>query len=409
MGFLGKLFGAKPDAEKMRRALAQRNFVEALHIGEDLQAAGGADTEVEQMLVEAADGLARRNLEEGERLLAAGEIARAKEHLQLAGEQARSSALLEQIKGVNPAAPEDRSVATPQKTAAGGCGGCASAPLPVEQVEAVQDAEAHFELLLASYPEEMRANYQAASADFRRAVALIHEGEDAAARNLLEQFDASEQDSIYRFELGSLYARQGLTAEGRALLEQALLNEPANLLFLDALLAVQESSASARQLLEAQAARGADAAFCQARLCELSVRERDFSTALALARKALAGGYATAEFLVLAASLLEQAGVLDEAERLLSGLPGGGCGGGINLHLAEFWLRQKRELGRVLDAFNGACRQEPENPRWQLRVAQTYLARSWKKQGFDLLRRVVSDPRLDEPLRLEAESLLAGS
>jgi len=411
MGFLGKLFGGQPDAEKMRRALAQRNFVEALHIGEDLQAAGGADEEIERMLVVAADALARLNLEEGERLLAAGEMARAQEHLQLAGEQARSSALQEQIRSLEAEAPAEAAadLHQDQKVAASSCGGCAPAPQSNEPVEVLQDAEVHFELLLASYPEEMHSAYLTGSADFRQAVAMIHQGQDDEARILLEQLEPSEQGSAYRFELGSLYARRGLVEEGRALLEQALLDNPANLLALDALLAVQESSVSARRLLEAQMGKGADAAFCHARLCELSVQEQDFSAGLELARKALAGGYATAEFLVLAASLMEQAGEIDEAENLLIGLPGGGCGGGVNLYLAEFWLRQKRELGRVLDAFNGACRQEPDNPRWQLRVAQTYMARNWKKQGLDLLRRVVGDPRLDEQLRLEAETLLAGS
>lgn len=79
----------------------------------------------------------------------------------------------------------------------------------------------------------------------------------------------------------------------------------------------------------------------------------------------------------------------------------------MSLPLAEFLLRRGRELGKVLDTFNVACRQEPENPRWQLRVAQTYLARQWRKEGLGLLQKVVGDPRLDPELQQEARALLS--
>ena len=110
------------------------------------------------------------------------------------------------------------------------------------------------------------------------------------------------------------------------------------------------------------------------------------------------------------ASLLEQAGEMKEAESILRRIPaGGGCGGGggMSVPLAEFLLRQKRELGKVLDTFNAACRQDPQNPRWPLRAAQTYIARNWKKEGLDLLGKVVHDPSLDPQLKREAEQLLA--
>ena len=79
----------------------------------------------------------------------------------------------------------------------------------------------------------------------------------------------------------------------------------------------------------------------------------------------------------------------------------------MSLPLAEFLLRQKRELARILDTFNAACRQDPQNPRWQLRAAQTYIARNWKKEGLELLKRVVDDPQLDPQLQQEAKLLLA--
>jgi hypothetical protein len=70
-------------------------------------------------------------------------------------------------------------------------------------------------------------------------------------------------------------------------------------------------------------------------------------------------------------------------------------------------LRQKRELDKILETFNAACREDPEDPRWQLRVAQTYLAKNWQKDGLKLLRIVVDDPRLEPELVKEARELLA--
>lgn len=408
MGILGKLFGAKPDIEKLRRALEQANYVDALHIGEDLLAAGDANDELDGLIASASDGLARKNLEEAERLLAAGDGARAEEHLYLAREHARDETLRREIEAL---ASADRTVdgattPVPKSSTAKDCSSCSPVAQPAEDLGILPDEAAHFELLLASYPADIQARYRACSRTFQQALMLINAGEDETASRLLEQLDPAERDDLYQFELGSLRARQGQTAEAQRLLQQALNSAPGNLLALDALLAVQESPEAARKLLQAQLQQGADPAYCQARLCEISAQERNYPAALELARQALSAGYAAPEFLVLAAGLLEGAGELDAAERILSGLPGGGCGGGVNLHLAEFWLRQKRELARVLDAFNGACRQEPDNPRWQLRVAQTYLARNWRKQGLELLRRVVGDPRLEAGLRLEAELLL---
>ncbi|NOY13125.1 MAG: tetratricopeptide repeat protein [Deltaproteobacteria bacterium] len=151
---------------------------------------------------------------------------------------------------------------------------------------------------------------------------------------------------------------------------------------------------------------GQDPAFCHVNLTLVRLQQQQPDLAIGHVRQAVAVGVQDADFLQLAAQLLEQAGALDEAEDILQRLPGDGCSGGISLPLAEFLLRQKRDLARALDAFNGACRQDPQDPRWQLRVAQTYLARNWRKEGLELLKKVIDDPRLDPVLRQEAQPLL---
>lgn len=421
MSFLGKLFGAKPGIDKLRRMVEQGGFAEALHLAEDLVAAGDGSAELEELRDAAANGLARRNLEEGERQQRAGQTVDAREHLQLALSQARDAELVARIEAaLAPASvdspPEDETGdAAAEKNvvpASGDCDGCRP-PLAVADIDPADlpDQQAQLELVLAGYPPELQERYLAGSPDFQRAFLLSQNGEEQKALELLQQLPRQEGDEVLcLFELGSLHARLGKTDRGEELLSQALALEAGNLLVIDALLALllqRQDTAAALDLLHAQLACGADAAFCQARLCEVFIQAQDLEAAFIAARSALESGFAEPDFLLQAAGLFERNGQLEEAERLLLALPGGGCGGGANLHLAEFWLRQERELGRVLDSFNAACRQEPDNPRWQLRVAQTYLVRNWHKQGLELLQRVAGDPRLETPLRREAERLLA--
>lgn len=418
MGIFGKLFGAKPNIDRMQRALEQGSYAEALHLGEDLLAAGDDSPELAAGVMAAADGLARLNLAEGIRSQQAGNAQLAAEHLQLALSQARSAELIREIEVALPwGASEDQSPAIvrdrsdSEAEAAPGCSGCAPAPRQADvSADELPDLQSQIELIIASYPTEMQQRYLARSPAFLRAFLLVHSGEDQQALPFWEEVPREERDDLYLFELGCLHARQGESARGLQLLQQALELAPGNELVLDALLSTlfeQGDHPAAQKLLRQQINAGANPAYCHARLCEMQASSGDSSSALDSARLALAAGCVEPGFLVLAAGLLEAAGQVGEAEQLLAGLPGGGCGGGINLPLAELLLRQNRELGRVLDAFNGACRQEPDNPRWQLRVAQTYLARKWRKQGLELLGRVVGDPRLEDVLRSEAEQLLA--
>ncbi len=414
MGILGKLFGSSSKMEKMLRALEQKNYVEALHLGEDLQAAGDESVELNECLTRAADGLARLNLEEGLRSRHAGDMQLAVEHLELALSQARSAELIKQVEiALEQDANSGRSTQAEQSPSApsgSACGSCSPTSHAADVApEDIPDLQSQIELIVASYPAELQQRYLARSDAFLTAFLLVQNGDDHQALTHWELVPKDERDELYLFELGCLFARQGEADRGMDLLRQALKLDPENVLIIDSLLSMlleKGDSPGAQRLLQQQLESGASPAFCYARQCELQTALAD-PAAIDSARNALAEGYAEPDFLVLAAGLFEAAGEIDRAEQLLSGLPGGGCGGGVNLPLAEFWLRQNKELAKVLDAFNAACRQEPDNPRWQLRVAQTYLARKWRKQGIELLQRVVGDPRLEDALRLEAEQKLA--
>jgi predicted Zn-dependent protease len=78
----------------------------------------------------------------------------------------------------------------------------------------------------------------------------------------------------------------------------------------------------------------------------------------------------------------------------------------VSIPLAEFWLRQKTNLDKALEAFKGALRQGPDQSRWVMRIAQTYLAKGWKKEGLKLLKNALADPDLDPELQREGSVLL---
>lgn len=417
-GFFKKLFGSQPPLEKLRTAMAQKNYAEAMHLAEDLCALDEPSAEALQLRSAAGDALAHLNLEEARCCLEIENRVAALEHVSLARTQAFSPELKQKIHQLQqrietPSTEPAAEASLPSAVGAGACSSCDPVShTAVESVSPAPQGDEQLDLILAGYPPDLAQRYVESSPLFRQAFLLVHAGEDQQALALLEQIPAAQQDGLYWFELGSLRARLAGAEAGRPLLERALKLDPVNPLIMDALyelLMAQQDFPAVEKMLKQLQKAGDKQAYCDARLAQCALLAGDRSAALVAARKALAGGFFEGEFLVMAAGLLEAAGETSAAEAVLTSLPtGGGCGGGVNLHLAEFWLRQKRELGKALDSFNQACRQEPNNPRWQLRVAQTYLARNWRKQGLEILQRVVGDPRLEEHLRQEAQELLTG-
>lgn len=415
MGWLGKLFGGAASVAGLRKAVEQKRFADARLLAEQLseQLSDAAEAaEVEQLRIVAGDGLAQLNFSEALGMRNSGNAAGAEEHLQLALTQACSAALRQQIEQALDETPLVPEIEGP--TAGGkSCSSCAPQPRLPQAAEDVDfpDSDSQVALVLTSYPPALAERYLQKSASFLQAFLLSHSGDDAAALPLWKQLAAAEQDDLYWFEFGSAQARSGALPQARVALEKAIQLNAELLLATESLVSVLlglGKADAAQQHLQQLLAKGQNPGFCHAQLALLFLQKQQQPQAVEQMRLALAAGVSDPAFLQLAANLAEQRGELGEAEAILKRIPaGGGCsGGGVSLPLAEFLLRHKRDLAKVLDTFNAACRQEPENPRWQLRVAQTYLARNWQKDGLKLLRVVVTDSRLEPELRQEAEQLL---
>lgn len=416
MGLFGKIFGGGSSVEGIRKAVAQQRFVDARILIEKISVSDLSEeeiAEVEQLRIVSGDGLAELNLNEALGLQRCGQFEQAADHLHLAQDQVCSAELRDKIEQAIAAKPLVPEIASAEEERLAACDACNPRTHQLENAEDAifGDDDSQLELILTSYPVDLAERYTAKGALFKEAFLSAHAGEDERALPLWQQVDETEQDDLYWFELGSLLARCGNFEAAQPALERALEKNPELLLAIEALVPVLLAGGDyllVEERVQDFLGQGVDPGFCYAQLATLAIQQQNFTGAAEHVRKAISAGNLDQQFLLLAASVLEHTGALDEAENILKMLPASGCGGGTTLPLAEFWLRQNRELDKILDTFNAACREDPEDPRWQLRVAQTYLAKNWLKDGLKLLRIVVDDPRLAPELAQEAQQLLAG-
>lgn len=414
MSLFKNMFGRKDPVEEMRRLHARQDWAGILSIAAGLdrtQLDTSSQDQVAAWESQAGDALATINLEEGSWAQQAGNLLRAREDFQLAFDQARSPALREQAtkalaaleKGEQPLTEVDEEPPSPA-----GCSTC----MTVNRTEKAPyesdiDEETRFELLLATMPDELAARYLTAGPTFRKAWLAIQDGDETQALDLLHEIPESERDALYLFEHGALMARSGQHVAALRDLQAALAAEP-NLFqafdaMVDTLFALgktDELEAVLKQSLAAERYGG----YCWARLAELHAKRRATEPALAAGLKALEEGFLDQGLILLCAQLLEQSGQFDQAETLYRRLPGGGCGGTHPL-LAEFWLRREQNLDQALESFKGALRQERDNPRWLLRIAQVYFAKGWHKEAAEQVERLMRQGTLPEPVGAEVKAL----
>jgi tetratricopeptide (TPR) repeat protein len=411
VSFLRKLFGNSDPLDPLRRARSRSAWAELLARGEefDLKNLDGAvREELEALLCEAGDSLAEINLFEMEACLRGGDTERAAEHLSLAAAQARSDSMRLRISKCQ--IPVSGTSAVPLVTSSLSCsGGCAPGNCTPAEPGSEGDELDDFtrlELILSSYPSAWRERYLAMGSDLRSAFFLSHEGMEKEALQSFGLVEEAERDDLFLFERGTLLARMGDKKGAVRDLREALSRNPDHLLAQKTLIDLELSAgetASAESRLRALLSSPEANAFCHGRLCAIEANRRNIDKAIEHGLLAVPGG--DPQVLILTASLLENVGRLGEAEALLNKLPGGGCSG-PSLALAEFWVRHSLNPDKALGAFKGALRQDPENPRWLLRIAQIYSNRGWKKEAVPLLEGLLSGAAVDGELAQEAKELL---
>lgn len=272
----------------------------------------------------------------------------------------------------------------------------------------INDFDSQLAAILTNYPKELSERYPKKSAEFLQAIVRAHQGEDRQALDMLAKLPIGEQDDLFDYELGILMARHGHEQKACNTMRSCLKQNPDHLLAAETLVMLLvglKENDQALELILQMLLEDRDVAFCHAQLASLYHIQHDDELALKHGLEAIDAGHDDPNITLLAATLLEQNNQLEQAEALYAQILDGG-GSEMGLCLAEFLLRQQRELNKVLDTFNRASLQEPDNLRWQLRVAQAQIARGSKRKGLDVLRTVMNDQRLSETLREEGQDLL---
>ena len=417
MGILEKMFGKRDPVEQARRDFSQQNWSAAfstVRLLDRSRLSPELRQEMADIERQAGDRLAELNLFEGEGEVRNGRLLRAREHFQLARQQAQSPELQERAEAsmVELERGSATTLAESHAKPGAGCEDCGppgrsgskgSEPVSDDSL----DDEARFEILLATLPEALAQRYAGIGPAFRQAWLASHDEDPQSALTLMAAVPESERGALFYSERGNLLARSRDFTAARADLTKALADDPNLFVALSGmveLLAAEGSLQEVEQLLRKTLAEERFQGYCLANLAQLHARRGEDDQALDLATRALASGQAGQDSVLLCARILEQKERHAEAEAMLAKLPAGGCGGGAHPLLAEFWLRRGKHLDKALETFKGALRQDPNNPRWVLRIAQVYLARGWHSEAAAQLDRLLGHEGLDEELRGEVQA-----
>lgn len=416
MSFLKKIFGSKDPVEEMRQCHLRQDWAGVLLAAKRIDHDNLNDQtihNIETWQNEAGDALAEINIEEGLWAHKSGNLLRAREDFQLAAEQARSAEVKERASQAlatleNGEIPKYAEETSDEAVKHAGCNTCSPTETADENAGADLDEETRMELLLAAMDPELADRYLAAGAEFRKAWLETQDGDAKQALKLFADVPQTERNALFLFERGSLLAREGQIKPARKDLEAALTLEPDFFPAFDALvqvlIAVQRTEDLEKQLKQS-VADDRFVGYCWARLAELDANRGRLQPALSAGLKAIEEGVSDPGLFILCSQLLEREERFGEAEDLLKRLPAKGCGGGAHPMLAEYWLRRNQNLNQALESFKGAMRQEKDNPRWLLRIAQVYVAKGWHKDAAAQVQTLMKHGNLPEPLDIEAKNL----
>ena len=414
MKFLKRLLTSKDPVEAIRQCHARQDWAGVLHFAREIETQGPSGDlpgELKGFITSAGDTLAQANIKEAHWSRQSGDFLRAKQDLELALEQARSENVREQalkaLEALDQGIVHDSPEAGHQINAQSSCQSCAPGKV-TDSAETVLDEDTRVELLLATMSEEYAQRYMTLGNNFRKAWLAAQDGEDKKAMELFEQVPDTEQNSLFFYERGSLLARAGQHKKAHNDLQKALAMEPGFFPAYEILVDVLTNLGRVDELENSLKNNIADnyfSGFCWAKLSEIKAQRGELEPALAAGLKAVDEGHLDQGLIVLCAQLLEHFERYDEAEALLQRLTSAGCGGGVHPMLAEYWLRRGQNLDQALETFKKTLRQDPDNPRWLLRIAQVYLKKGWHKEATKQVEQLMQRGGLNEQLRTEVNSV----
>ena len=425
MSFFSRWFGSSHPLDEIRKASSQGRWADVLSFSsalEDNSLQASDQTQLRELVDVAAENLSRINFEEGLASMRADDFRRGMEHLDLARQLVRSSALRELIDaefariGRNNLLTGDMSSAASivkSGCSSSCCGSVTEGHVTSHEQAGVFDEETRFDLVLTAYPLDLRPRYLHLSTLMRQAILLAHEERGEEALALFAKVPENEHNDIFYYELGSLFARNNQYPDAVKALQQSISMNPGYILAALTLVdlhVANKNYPAAENLLSQMLTANCMPDYCYARFAVIYQAQGDSAKAFEHATKALGLGHNDPELMIFVARILEEQGRIDEAEGVLSSIPvGGGCSGGANVELADFWLRHKKNLQKSLEMFKKAAKGDPTNPLWGYHIARVYLALGWKKEAKQILETFVDADSIDGSLRENAIQLLRSS
>lgn len=421
MSFLSRWFGSNHPLGEIRKASTQGRWADVLSIASalnDNSLPENDQAELREVVDAASEELSRINFEEGLASLRAEDFRRGLEHLDLARQLVRSSELRALIdaefarigNGHNVLTIDTTQRAASNSCSSSCCGTAATGSVALSEHAGAFDEETRFELILTAYPLDLRCRYLEFSTVMRQAILLAHEEKGDEALDHFSKVLENERNDIFHYELGALFARRNQYHDAVKALQLAISMNPGFVLAAMTLVdlhVMNKNYPAAENLLSQMLNAQCLPDYCHARFAVISQAQGDSAKALEHASAAIALGYNDPELMVFVARSLEEQGRIDEAEGLLASIPvGGGCSGGANVELAEFWLRHKKNLQKSLEMFKNAAKGDPANPLWGYHIARVYLALGWRKEAKQILETFVNADSLDGALRENAIQLL---
>jgi tetratricopeptide (TPR) repeat protein len=192
---------------------------------------------IREGLQHAGNRLGELNMQEGERSLNAGDLAKAYDNFTLAGELAFDETLKAMAREAVEKLGEQADASAPIRHNHGAHGGssCGSCNCSGGQEEAAPESvpldlseEDRFSLLVEPLGAGLASRYRALGPGFAKTYLMIHDGNDAAALPLLQEMIGGRDDDIVIYEVALIMYRSGQVHECEELLNRAIALNPGN-------------------------------------------------------------------------------------------------------------------------------------------------------------------------------------
>lgn len=417
MSFFSKIFGAGDPIASIRKYSQQRQWSDvissAISLDESLLSQDDR-LELKHLVENASSNLSLINFDEAVVCINDGDFRRGLEHIELARKFANNDGIIIKIEELLGTINTSRyftesSLSLPVgDTCSSSC--CEKKLDIIEHDQNELDENIRIELILTAYPQIYHESYRSLSQQMRQGILLAHEGLDEEAHIVFSKIPDIDRSDVFCFEYGSVLARIGRYHEAVVLLHEALSKNTSHALAAVTLVELHlanQAFEAAVQIINSMLAAACMPDYCYGRMFYIAKVQGDERKAFEFAKEAIRFGCRDPELIVFASRMFEHEGNLNEAEQLLSLiLTGGGCSGGVNVDLAEFWLRNSKHLSQALEIFKKAAKNDFGNPLWTFNIARTYLSLGWKREAFSILEALASSEIVSTDIRLGATQLL---